>query len=109
MDENKMLKLCEDLAAAKQEHESFRRRLDEHDVSLKQLSDMTVALTKQGNAIENMSKTLAGVKESVDGVVARVNAIEKEPGDNAKKIAFEIIKYIVLAVLGVVVGYFIKG
>ena len=38
-----------------------------------------------------------------------LESIEHEPGEKWKKITFEIVKYLVLAAVGVAAGYFIKG
>lgn len=101
-------KLREDSSANKTEHDSFRRRLHEHDEKIEQMSALMLAIQKQGDAIECMTKTLNEVKTSVDKVEKRVADIEQEPADRWKKIVFEVVKYVVLAVIGVVVGYFIK-
>ena len=108
MDTQQMLDFSTGLAAAKQEHEDFKRRLDEHDRKLDMLYDLTLAIQKQGDTLEAFGKTLTSVKSAVDNVVSRVSDIEREPADKAKKIAFEIVKYVVLAVVGAAVGYFLK-
>lgn len=106
--DGQMLELSTGLAAAKQEHVEFKRRLDEHDRKLDMLYDLSIAIQKQGDTLEAFGKTLTSVKSTVDNVASRVSDIEREPADNAKKIAFEIVKYIVLAAVGVAVGYFFK-
>ena len=45
----------------------------------------------------------------MDKLDKRISVIEREPADKWKKLAFEIVKYIVLAAVGVAVGYIIKG
>ena len=46
---------------------------------------------------------------TLKNVASRVSKIEQEPGEKWKKIAFEIVKYLVLAAVGVAAGDFIKG
>ena len=101
-------KLREDTAANEREHESFRRRLNEHDAKIEKMSDLMLAIQKQGNAIECMTRTLNDVKRSVETVENRVSQIEREPGEKWKKIVFEVIKYVVLAAAGAAIGYIIK-
>lgn len=101
-------KLREDAAANEREHESFRRRLNEHDAKIEKMSDLMLAIQKQGNAIECMTRTLNDVKRSVETVENRVSQIEREPGEKWKKIVFEVIKYVVLAAAGAAIGYIIK-
>ena len=91
------------------EHQSFKRRLDVLEAAAKERAEMLVAIQRQSDAIENMGKKVDGIAVSVGRVEKRVDEIEKEPAEKWKKIGFEIIKYIVLAIVGVAVGYFIKG
>lgn len=107
MDEH-MLDLSASVAAAKQEHTDFKRRLDDHERKLDMLYDLSMAIQKQGVVLEEFGKALTSVKTSVDDVANRVSDIEREPADKAKKIIFEIVKYVVLAAVGAAVGYFIK-
>lgn len=108
MHEEAIGKLREDSAANEREHESFRRRLHEHDEKIEQMSQLMLAIQRQGDAIASMTKTLEQVKKSVDSVDNRVADLEREPGDKWKKISFEIVKYVVLAIVAAAVGYFIK-
>ena len=101
-------KLREDAAANEREHESFRRRLHEHDEKIAEMSGLMLAIQRQGDAIESMTYTLKCLKTSVDNVEKRVADIEKEPGEKWKKIVFELAKYVVLAAAGAAIGYIIK-
>lgn len=85
-----------DMAAAEKEHESFRRRLGEHDTSLKQLTELTIAVQGLAQAVNNQTEAMAKMEK-------RLAAIEAEPGENWKKMAFEVLKYVVLAVVGAIV------
>ena len=55
-----------------------------------------------------MNKKIDTVSEGVDTLNQRVVQLEQEPVEKWKKIGFEIVKYVVLAVVGAVVGYFIR-
>ena len=95
-------------AANKTEHASFRRRLDNLESAGKERTDMLLAIQRQGDAIESMGKKVGEIAVSVGSIEKRVDEIEKEPAENWKKMGFEIAKCIVLAVVGVAVGYFLK-
>lgn len=97
------------LAANETEHRSFRRRLDEHDEQLRKQTDMLVIMERQSNAIENMDKSMGRVEKKVDSIDNRVAKIEQEPGEKWKKITFEIIKYLAIALVGAAGGYIING
>lgn len=99
----------QETAANRTEHESFKRRLKDLEEAGKERTEMLLAIQRQGDAIESMDKKMDGISASVGRVEKRVDEIEKEPADKWKKISFEIVKYVVLAVIGVAVGYFIKG
>ncbi|MBP3411370.1 MAG: hypothetical protein J6M10_10295 [Clostridia bacterium] len=101
-------KVDEQTAANRAEHASFKRRLDSLEEAGKERTEMLLAIQRLGDAQEAVAEKVAGIATSVDGVEKRLDKIEKEPGEETKKLRFEIIKYIVLAVLGVFVGYFLK-
>lgn len=108
MNEEQYAKIVADLAANDTEHSSFKRRLDEHDTAIREQNKIFIALEKQSSAIESMNKSMGRVEQKVDGISGRVDALEKEPGEKWKKVTWEILKYIVLALVGVGVGWFIK-
>lgn len=95
-------------AANQAEHASFKRRLDAFEAAAKERTDILLAIQRQGDAIENMGKKVGEIAVSVGNVEKRVDEIEKEPAENWKKMGFEIAKCIVLAIVGVAVGYFLK-
>lgn len=101
--------LLQDSASNTTEHASFRRRLDELEQSGKRQNDILLMLQRQADAIESMGKRIDSMTGSLSSAVKRLEVIEREPGDRYRKLSYEIVKYIVLAVVGVVVGYFIKG
>lgn len=97
------------LAANDTEHASFKRRLDEHQRILDEHGKIYVALERQSAAIESMNKSVGRVETKVDGLAGRVEKIEQEPAQNWKRITWEIVKYVVLALVGLAVGLIIKG
>ena len=109
MNEEQYAKIMSDLARNEQEHESYNRRLREHDEALKKQSDILVILEKQNGNIERLTGSMNRMEKSMENVDKRLNAIEKEPADKWKKISFEIVKYVVLAFAALAVGYFVGG
>ena len=109
MNEEQYAKIVADLARNDQEHESYNRRLREHDEALKKQSDILVVLERQNSNIERLTGSMTRMEKSMEKVDKRLDAIEKEPADKWKKISFEIIKYVVLAIVAVAVGVFIGG
>lgn len=91
--------LREGAAANDKEHESFRRRLHEHDEQINAIHQLTVAVSK-------LAEGVAETKRTVDKIDRRVEAIEKEPGEKWKKMAFEVVKAVVLACVGAALAYF---
>lgn len=96
-------------AANRVEHNSFKRRLDELEESGKRQSEILVTLQKQADAIESMNGKIDSMADKVEGAVNKISELEREPGEKWKKISFEIVKYVVLAIAGAAVGYFLKG
>ena len=97
------------LMANDKEHESYNRRLSDHDEHLERLDNTYVLLERLTSSVNNLSSGMGDLKIAVQGVDKRVAALETEPADKWKKTSYEVLKYIVLAVVGVIVGYFIKG
>ena len=95
------------LASNETEHKSFRRRLEEHDALLREQNKIVVAIEKQSNAIETMNTSMGRVEKKVDSLSGRVDAMEKKPGEKWEKVTWEILKYVLLAIAGVVIGKFL--
>ena len=108
MNEEQYAEVVARLASNETEHKSFCRRLDEHDALLREQNKIVVAIEKQSNAIETMNKSMGRVESKVDSLSGRVDAMEKEPGEKWKKVTWEILKYVLLAVVGLVVGLIVK-
>lgn len=108
MNEEQYAEVVAQLASNETEHKSFRRRLEEHDALLKEQNKIVVAIERQSNAIETMNTSMGRVEKKVDSLSGRVDAMEKEPGEKWKKVTWEILKYVLLAIAGVVVGLIVK-
>ena len=108
MNEEQYAEVMAQLASNETEHKSFRRRLEEHDALLREQNKIVVAIEKQSNAIETMNISMGRVEKKVDSLSGRVDAMEKEPGEKWKKVTWEILKYVLLAVVGLVVGLIVK-
>ena len=106
---DKIEQILQEIAANNQEHASFRRRLNEVEKQSDKQTDLIVELKEQGNTLKTMTKSLNSMEKTITDVGERVGKLEKEPADKWKKMSFEIVKYIVLAAVGVAVGYILKG
>lgn len=100
--------LRERMAAADKEHESFRRRLNEHDERLSQISELTLAVQRQSDVMERVVESQHRTERSIDRVEKRVVELEREPADRWRKLAFEVVKWAVVGALGIVAGYFLN-
>ena len=113
LDEHDLLamksQMDKETAANAAEHASFKRRLDNLEEAGKERTEMLLAIQRQGTAIENIGKKVGEIAVSVGKVEKRVDEIENEPAESFKKLKYEILKYVVMAVVGVIVGYFIKA
>lgn len=108
MNEDQYAELLAKMASNETEHKSFRRRLDEHAESLKRYGEILVIMERQSNAIERMGKALDRVEKTVASVDSRVAVLEKEPGEKWKKVSWEILKYVLLALAGLAMGWILK-
>ena len=107
MNEEQYAEVVAKLASNETEHKSFCRRLDEHDALLREQNKIVVAIEKQSSAIETMNTSMGRVEKKVDSLSGRVDAIEKKPGEKWEKVTWEILKYVLLAIAGVVIGKFL--
>jgi predicted RNase H-like nuclease (RuvC/YqgF family) len=105
--EDQIMELNKIIAGCEKEHQDFKRRLDNHAEELRNLRNIFVTLEEQGNAIERMGRSLDRVEKKVDNMDGRVESLEREPGEKWKKVSWEILKYALLAVAGVIIGKFL--
>ena len=108
MNEDQYAEVIAQLASNETEHKSFRRRLEDHDALLREQNKIVVAIEKQSAAIETMNTSMGRVETKVDSLSGRVDAVEKKPGEKWEKVTWEILKYVMLALLGILVGRFIQ-
>jgi predicted nuclease with TOPRIM domain len=108
MNEEQYAEVVAKLASNETEHKSFCRRLDEHDALLREQNKIVVAIEKQSAAIETMNTSMGRVETKVDNLSGRVDKMEKEPGEKWKKVTWEVLKYVLLAIAGLVIGLILK-
>ena len=100
--------LMDRVAEGRGDHRAILQRLDEMETNRREQNNTNVALQRQADAIDALHEKADMMNEQMQNVACRVTAIEKEPGEQWKKIGFEIIKYIVLAAVGAAIGYLSK-
>ena len=97
------------LRANDKEHESYNRRLHEHDESIKELQQTQIQIERLTNAVNNLTAGVLDMKTAIQGVDNRVAAIEREPGDNWKKATWKIIELLIAAAVGYFIAIAAKG
>ena len=103
-------RVAEETAANKEAHKDYERRFEELAESSKRQNDILVTLQKQADAIESMNGKIDTFSDKVDSKIdsmsekveqavshfdetdKRVAKLEKEPGEEYKKLKFEIVK-----------------
>ena len=88
-----LTELRERMASNDQEHESFRRRLNDHDSKMNCLIELT-------GSVKSLAVSMDQTRKTVEKIDKRVEAIEREPADKWKKIGFEIVKLVTAALVG---------
>lgn len=81
------------MASNDKEHESFRRRLNDHDDKMNCLIELT-------GSVKSLAVSMDQTRRTVEKIDKRVEAIEHEPADKWKKASFEVIKLIIAALVG---------
>ena len=97
------------LRANDKEHESYNRRLHEHDEKIDRLQQAQVQLANLTNAVNNLATGIGEIKTAVQGVDKRVGELEREPADKWRKITWEIVKAVVMAAVGAGIAVIVKG
>lgn len=109
MMENKIMDINAALASNKTEHESFKRRLTELEKQSNEKTAILVQLQKQSDEIKSLSESIKSMVEGIEKLEKRVSELEQKPGHNARKLWYEVVKYIVLAGLGAAIAMLSKG
>ncbi len=97
------------LRANDKEHESYNRRLHEHDEAIKELQQTQVQLANLTNAVNNLATGMTDLKTVVQGVDRRVAEMEKEPADKWKKASWKVVELLLAAAVGFLISYLSKG
>ena len=97
------------LRANDKEHESYNRRLHEHDEAIKELQQTQVQLANLTNAGNNLATGMTDLKTVVQGVDRRVAEMEKEPADKWKKASWKVVELLLAAAVGFLISYLSKG
>lgn len=85
MNEEQYAEVKAGLASNETEHASFRRRLEEHDESLRKLSETQVILERLSNAVSNLTSSIGEIKLSVQGVDRRLAIWSANPPTTGRK------------------------
>ena len=109
MTEEQYAEIRAQLASNTTEHESYNRRLREHDERLQKLSDVLVVLERLTSSIKSLTDKIGVMDDSMKAIDHRLAVIELEPATKWKSITWEIIKAVVLAVAGAGIAIIIKG
>ena len=109
MNEEQYAEIKAALAANDTEHGSFRRRLTEHDESIKELQQTQIQLANLTNAVNNLASGIGEVKTAVQSVDKRVGELEREPADKWKKATWKIVELLLAAAVGFLISYLTKG
>lgn len=104
MNEEQYAKLLSELARNDQEHESYNRRLREHDEALKKQADILVILERQNGNIERLTGSMNRMEKSVENMDKRLESIEAEPGDKWKRTSADVFKWAIIGLLGFLAG-----
>lgn len=97
------------MAANEKEHESFKRRLSAVEESTKEHGAIMKEIWSLSAAIKSILESQQRAEKDIRTMSARVAALEAEPGDKWKKISLEIIKAVVLAAAGIIIGKMTGG
>lgn len=97
--EEHLAELRERMASNDKEHESFRRRLRDHDDKVNCLIELT-------GSVKSLAVSMEQTRRTVEKIDKRVEIIEREPADKWKRICFEVVKLAVAAIVGAALAKF---
>lgn len=97
--EEHLAELRERMASNDKEHESFRRRLRDHDDKVNCLIELT-------GSVKSLAVSMEQTRRTVEKIDKRVEIIEREPADKWKRIGFEVVKLAVAAIVGAALAKF---
>ena len=108
MDEREYAEIVAKLAANDQEHQSYNRRLGEHDDDIRRLRETQVQIERLTNAVNNLAAGIGEMKSTVQGMDRRIADLEREPGEKWKKATWKVVELVLAAAVGAALAYFIK-
>lgn len=108
MNEEQYAEVLGALRANEKEHESYNRRLHEHDDDIRKLRETQIQIERLTNAVNNLAAGIGEVKTAVQGVDRRVADLEREPGEKWKKVTWKVAELLLAAIVGGVIAYLIK-
>ena len=108
MNEEQYAEVMGALRANEKEHESYNRRLRDHDEDIRKLRETQIQIERLTNAVNNLAAGIGEVKTAVQGVDRRVADLEREPGEKWKKVTWKVAELLLAAIVGGVIAYLIK-
>lgn len=108
MDEREYAEIVAKLAANDKEHQSYNRRLGEHDDDIRRLRETQVQIERLTNAVNNLAAGIGEMKSTVQGMDRRIADLEREPGEKWKKATWKVVELVLAAAVGAALAYFIK-
>ena len=108
MNEEQYAEIRGQLMANDKEHQSYNRRLAEHDKNIEALQQTQIQIANLANAVNNLASGMNDLKTVVQSVDKRVADMEKEPADKWKKVTWKIVELVLAAIVGAVLMYFKK-
>lgn len=104
MNEHEYAELLASLAANRQEHESFKRRLTSVEESTKEHGAIMKEIWSLSAAIKSILESQQRTEKDIRSMNARVAVLEAEPGKKWRKVSVEAIVAAVAAVIGILIG-----
>lgn len=101
--------VAEETGTNEMAHKAIEHRLRILEQGYQQQNNILITMQKQADAIEAMSSKMDDLSNSVGKMSDRIAGIEREPADNWKKMGFEIVKYIVLLMVGAMLAQVSRG
>ena len=108
MNEEQYAAITGKLMANDKEHESYNRRLGEHDAHLQKLDQTYVMLERLTNSVNSLTTSMSDMRTTLQSVDNRVAAIEQEPANNWKKMTWKIVELVLAAIVGAAIAIFIR-
>ena len=109
MNEEQYAEIKGQLMANTKEHESYNRRLQDHDEHLAKLDQTYIILERLTNSVNSLNSSVSDMKTTLQSVDRRVSQIEQEPADKWKRLTWKVVELIIAAVVGAAIAVFIKG